>query len=365
VKFATLLALSFLAPLQADIVGIVPLRDAVEQADIIVVGELTGGMLLPDQRNGNLTIQPLESLKGDLPNKPMVVWFYSMERPSLGYPPGQKVIVMAKRGSGSMFDLVPLQLGGATELSRSIYPVSPAAVPEVLRVRRRDTAFEKVLKRYLLIYQTAPSLGDVPPIFDFRNEDPKPDLLRAFFREMIHTSWPEAFERAAYGLVHLGEAESLETLDRASPAQRARAINALNQLEYAYRDTSRKGIGILSRWLDPSRPPKERQAAAGALAQLHTPQAVVILASKLEDPDFEVRWRVIRGLSYFAHNIPIGKFAPAPGPWPFNPTQPRFSVPIADIYSSRAIGLKDEAGHLDFWKSWWRQHELAIRRLAN
>jgi hypothetical protein len=40
-------------------------------------------------------------------------------------------------------------------------------------------------------------------------------------------------------------------------------------------------------------------------------------------------------------------------------------VPIADIYSSRAIGLKDEAGHLDFWKSWWRQHELAIRRLAN
>jgi len=186
----------------------------------------------------------------------------------------------------------------------------------------------------------------------------EPDVTAAAFRA-IRRSGPKGLISGTTGLVALGGVEGLESLEGPEIQGRPELQHIVLEVERFYRSPSAKGTEILSRWLQSGQPVNKRHAAAGALARIHTPGAILALGIALNDSDFDMRWRAIGGLSMFANNVPVGGAGPAPGAWPFRTgDSARFSV--FDKY----LVQKDEQRYLAFWRRWWDENHSAISNLA-
>jgi hypothetical protein len=96
------------------------------------------------------------------------------------------------------------------------------------------------------------------------------------------------------------------------------------------------------------------------LAHIRTPSAILILGRLLYDPDYDVRWRVIGGLSSFANNIMPGTPAQAPGPAPFLSDETiRYSI------FDRRLKDRGEEPYLNFWRTWWNRNQPEIEKMAS
>ena len=97
--------------------------------------------------------------------------------------------------------------------------------------------------------------------------------------------------------------------------------------------------------------PELRVAAGGALARLHTKEALPYLAKMLDSPNITMRTYAVGGLAMFANNVPVGGHEPAAGEWPY-----RTEGTIRhSVMSERAVA-ENEAFYVGFWKDWWSEH---------
>jgi hypothetical protein len=106
-----------------------------------------------------------------------------------------------------------------------------------------------------------------------------------------------------------------------------------------------------------------RQAAAHALAAIHTREALPYLAMLLDDADQTLRAEGVGGLAAFANGLPVQTSAnlqnlgylqfPAQAPYQTPETKAHFSLGVQTI-------SKDEASYLAFWKSWWAANRASL-----
>jgi hypothetical protein len=107
-----------------------------------------------------------------------------------------------------------------------------------------------------------------------------------------------------------------------------------------------------------------QNAAANALAFLHTLQTLPFLAQLLGSDNVQTRELAIQGMSRFVDGLPIqttrnfpgGAYLEAAGPTPYR-------TPDTDRYSlSRGwLNGRDDKPYVEFWKAWWAglKRELA------
>jgi hypothetical protein len=106
-----------------------------------------------------------------------------------------------------------------------------------------------------------------------------------------------------------------------------------------------------------------REAAAHALAAIHTAPALPYLAALLDDPDFNLRVEAIGGMGAFANGLPtqIAEGVPSLAHLQVPASAPyRTAGTIANLaMGSSAIG-RNEVSLLSFWKGWWLQNRTDL-----
>jgi hypothetical protein len=106
-----------------------------------------------------------------------------------------------------------------------------------------------------------------------------------------------------------------------------------------------------------------REAAAHALAAIHTVATLPYLATLFNDPDTILRVEAIGGMGAFANGLAIQTMAGVPSLayLQFPPTAPYMTATTRANFAlgSQAIE-RDEASYLSFWKQWWSQNKAAL-----
>jgi hypothetical protein len=333
--------------------------ELISSADAVVVGTITNVVGQGNDENGTFVIVPTRTLAGELAAGPLQLVYSRLAIAPDEELQGKQALVFLQRDRASgTFLLLPVVSGSSgVPLQNQILvaerPINVPLVPE----RAGDRPVQRVIKEVANI-QAHSSRSRVPvSLVDLAPRRVEQDTLREVFMAMRDRGGASDYSEATAGLVALGDIQGLKALEEALAAGRTDLQQAVESLIY-YRDTSREGVEILAGWLDTSRPAWIRVAGASTLAQLHTPAAVEALGPALSDSDFQVRWRAIGGLAMFANNVPIGGVGPAPGPWPFRSDETiRFSINSEEVRDR-------EAQYLDFWMSWWREHEAAIKAMV-
>jgi hypothetical protein len=111
-------------------------------------------------------------------------------------------------------------------------------------------------------------------------------------------------------------------------------------------DTSNPNIGF-------------REAAAHALAAIHTAAAMPFLAALLDDPDTNLRVEAVGGMGAFANRLAVQTLAGVPGLTYLQlPDSAPYKTP--DTVAHLAFGPQTITGretyYVSFWKNWWAQY---------
>jgi hypothetical protein len=106
-----------------------------------------------------------------------------------------------------------------------------------------------------------------------------------------------------------------------------------------------------------------REAAAHALAAIHTAAALPFLATLLDDPASHLRAEAVGGMGAFANGLPVQTSAGVPSlAYLQLPTSAPFKT--ADTVANFALGsqaiARNEAAYLSFWKGWWLQNRTRL-----
>jgi len=168
------------------------------------------------------------------------------------------------------------------------------------------------------------------------------------------------------GLIRGGSVAALSASLDAAPTLSAYPFEAgvlLRSIRDEFRSTDSTSIEILGQIATASTCPSQqlRQAAARALASIHTIRALPYLAALLDDPDTNLRSEGVGGLGSFANGLPIQTSKdvaslaylqrPTSAPYMTTTTLANFALgPTAATDDIR----------LSFWRAWWLQNRAAL-----
>ncbi len=335
--------------------------DLVNGADVVVTGEVISFEPSIGTKSGSIVLLPAEILKGEPGNAPLTLSYDGLGMSNGQAVVGRQVLAFVRRNpSTGGYSLFPLEVGGQPTLDRQLlFATSGMIVPASLEKTPNDTPLQKVIKEIAVIHLNSTSANSTQYLLPLAWSRVEPELTAVVFRAILKSSRADAFLQGTAGLVCLGDLEGLQILDTADIRANPELASDFRDLEIFSSRLPPQGVAILFRWLQANQPPEKRHAAAGALAQIHTPEAILSLGPELYDSDFEVRWRAIGGMSMFANNVPIGGMGPAPGDWPFRTE----NTARLSIFSGDGV-KKDEQRYLQFWRQWWSENEAAVRNLA-
>jgi len=356
-----LVVFGLLAPvIEAAPVSVATIPGLVSSADVIVVGTVTSVQVSGPAVTGELVLSVDIVLKGSY-NQGLLSLSYSAK--SMGTEQamiGKQILAFGKlSGDGRSYDLVPIVSGTEVLLSDEILETGSPANVSALAITSQDTPLQKVIKEFGLIQIGSRTTNAAPYLSSLPSARVEPDLTRAVFRAIQSSGAAANVALGAAGLVAMGDINGLEAADSLDIQNHPELASIISSIESSYTDVSQDGLQILSEWLGSSMPAVKREAAAGALARVHTPNAIMQLGNALNDSDFEVRWRAIGGLSLFANNVPVGGVSPAAGISPF-----RTADTIKFSAFDRNVIKTNEDQYLTFWRQWWNQNQGQIQTIA-
>ncbi|MDZ7638497.1 MAG: hypothetical protein U5J83_09655 [Bryobacterales bacterium] len=352
----TTLVASFLP---AGIVGYRSLPDLLALSDTIVIGQLAK-IDAEGPTSGSIVVLLKETIKGREASGSIRVLYKAIRVADAARLENRRVLMFLARDEDGAFHLVPVAHGSDVLLDQSLFLAESAEPPSLLPSHPGDSPLQKVIKALASIQADSKDSLALSMLMSLAwQQQTRSDLTEAF-RAIRGSASTTARTHGTTGLVAFGGLDGLRALDEDVSRGQLDPLGNIELLERVYASEDRAGIEILSRWLRPSAHPSVRAAAAGALARIHTPAAIVVLGPALYDPEFEVRWRAIGAFSMFANNVPIGGAGPAPGAWPFSSDSTfKFSVADPDVIR------KDEPRYLEFWRAWWVDHRKAVAELAS
>ena len=114
---------------------------------------------------------------------------------------------------------------------------------------------------------------------------------------------------------------------------------------------------------DSTKPLAFREAAAHALAAIHTATALPFLAALLDDPERSLRVEAVGGLGAFANGLSVQTSAGVPS---LSHLQFPDKAPYktAETVAHLAMGWQaiapNEASYLSYWKAWWAEHKASL-----
>lgn len=359
-----LLAVTFIFAmnLPAPVEGVPSLIDLVKNSDVIVAGTCIEVEVIDG--NAKLHIQPISIFKGELP---VAVAVFSV--PLVRYDSHSDI-----RGALRGKDLILFGNAGAypnewSAVRTSVFSplvntliVSPAGVQDFLPDLQAESPLQKTIKAVAAAHWRNPGHRTLELLIPLSWRRVETEFLEKIFEEYIASGDPGLMQTGLGGITMLGQPlavfktdEMLRTLPEKAAAEQVASL----EMHYDSDSDDADALKIIMGWMQ-SDNPAVRAGAAGILARLRSPSCILLLGDALFDPEFEVRWRAIGGLSAFANHVPRKSMAPAPGPWAL-----RTEDTIAhSVFSRDAVAAK-ESHYLDFWRDWWRENRAAVVSLAS
>jgi hypothetical protein len=195
----------------------------------------------------------------------------------------------------------------------------------------------------------------------------KSPVLQVLYRRMSESVSPANRIWGLSGLIRNGSAVALSAAAQmASASQGAIEYGTLlSSVRGDFRATDANSIAELGRIASdsPNLDPLFREAAAHALASIHSRETLPYLAKLLDDPDALLRVEGLGGLGSFANGTPMQTRASTAslaylqlsGEGPY-----RTPETIANFALGSPAIERDEQRYLAFWKDWWSSHRASL-----
>jgi hypothetical protein len=193
-------------------------------------------------------------------------------------------------------------------------------------------------------------------------------VLGVFYRRMSASPLTQQRILGLSGLIRGGDAAALASAAQAAstleryPNESAVLLGSIRDL---FRPADPNSIAVLGQAAVDSTDTDLafRQAAAFAVAAIHSTACLPYLAALLDNSDFDLRVDGVGGIASFANGLQAQTYEgtpslahlqlPASAPYKTADTIANFAM------GARAVG-KNEAALLAFWKNWWLQNRASL-----
>jgi len=349
---------------QAEICAVATIGGLVGEADAIVVGRAASVSNATEGKFLRVVLVEANVIDGRVPPGSIVFRIPIRHEFETGQEfAGRRVLVFLRSmpGDGAPLEAIPwAQCSSGPPQPREAVLVYPEDAEPLLAAESGDSPLAKLIKELAVLAQADASAYRVTSsLVDLARAHVEAPTLHRVFRLLIESRDPAVFRLGLLGMAHTGDLVGLQAIDEVLRADRDfNREEVFTAIERGFIDPDLEAIAALRRWLGPQQPTDQRIAAAGALVRLQTAASTIVLGEALADADQEVRWRAIQGLIPFANFGPEGRANPR-ADWPLRNHQTHFnSISTPSMYA------ENEQPWLDFWRSWWRENEGAVRAMA-
>ncbi len=347
------------------------LLDLEQNADLIIVGTARGA-----SQSGptvDFTLQVSRVVKGDpdLAGKAIAA-YWTIVNPS---PMGAGANITATgngiwflQQSSSAWQLLPV-MQGSWDLSTTFFPAPTGPILSAYAYGLAAPLSDKVASEVSSAIEGTGGYNFQLCYLQYGLLDqPKSPVIAVLYQRMSTSSSAQQQILGLSGLIRSGSAAALASAAGAEstfgsyPTENGILLLSIRDYFRAADANSVAAAGQAA--VDSTNPSLAfREAAAHALAAIHTAAALPYLATLLDDPDSNLRVEAIGGMGAFVNGLSIQTSAgaaslaylqlPASAPYQTAGT-------IANLaMGSRAIA-KNETSYLSFWKSWWSQNRAGL-----
>lgn len=348
---------------QAEICSVATIGGLVGEADAIVVGRVATVSNAAEGKFLQAVLVASDVIDGSLPAVPIPFLIPIRYEFDTGQElVGRRVLVfLSGMSGGAPMEAIPWsRCGGGPSQAREAVRIYPADAGPLLAADNRDSPMQKLIKELAVLAQANPSAYPITSsLIELARGHVEVATLHQVFRLLMENQDPALSGLGLLGMAHTGDLVGLQAIDGVLRTDRTIDRQQVFQaIERGFIDSTPEAVALLRRWLAPQQPTDQRIAAAGALHRLQTAASTIVLGEALADADLEVRWRAIQGLIPFANFGPEGRDNPR-ADWPLRSHQTHLnSISTPRLYA------ENEQPWLDFWRSWWRENEAAVRAMA-
>jgi hypothetical protein len=343
-----------------------------QSADLIVVG--TAGGTFPSSRVINFTVAVNRVVKGD---QSMVGQTISVFWPTAAatMAPGA---TRSATGSGiwffqqtnSQWVLIPV-LDGGPDLDHAYFPVADgpllsayAYVPTAALTDRLASELASAIEGANGEYNFQLSLLQYGSL-----DELKSPIAQILYQRLSISAVVTQSMLGLSGLIRAGSSAALVAATTAEPTFASHPIEngiLTQSIRANFRSSDDNSVAALGAASadSPNSNPSFREAAAHALASIHTGTSLPFLAALLDDPIAALRIEAIGGLGSFAIALPVQSSANMANLGYLQMSRANNPYRTDDTIRNFAMGQKaisqNETKYLSFWKNWWSQNRASL-----
>lgn len=266
--------------------------------------------------------------------------------------------------SSTGWSLLPV-VQGSVPLSLTCFPASPTLKPAYAYASTASTA-DKLASELSSAIESSPGAGNLPlaSLYYGALEQLQSPVTTVLYQRLSSSGSTQQQVLGFAGLVRLGSLAALTSAGNMAknfagyPVENGILLLSVRDQFRASDEASVNVLGQIA--VDTTMNQLFREAAAHALAAIHTKDSLPFLATLLSDVDITLREEAVGGFSLFANGLPVQTAAGTP-------SLAHLQLPVGAPYQtpetltnfamgSQAIE-RNESQYLTFWKTWWNQQK--------
>ena len=296
---------------------------------------------------------------------------------TVNWTPGSSNVGTGATGTGLWFleqsptgwTLMPV-VQGNVPLSMAYFPTSSAgSITGAYAYGATASTADKLASEICFAIESSSGAGDfqLASLHYGILEELNSPVVGVMYQRMSTSDIPQHRALGLAGLIRLGNSDALTSASKAAadfasyPAENGILLLNIRDQFRATDGASVNALGQIAADTTTNQP--FREAAAHALAAIHTKDSLPYLAQLLSDGGVSLRVEAIGGLSAFANGLSAQTSPgtpslshlqlPAGGPYQTAETIANFAI------GSQAVEQR-EFEYLAFWKAWWTQQRIKL-----
>ena len=354
-----LAATLLIAHANAGPVAVDSLDHLIASADLIVLGPFVASKV-----NGvmSFAIQASRVIKGTISTNSSIALTWSKDArsaPAYATPP------ILEKGFGIFFlssgprgcSIIPVMIGDVEWLDTFVHASAVRDAQSEVVNGSRSNVFGSVLGELVRLVKDGQQIPyDLVDLYRL-NRDP---VLANAFNSFRADQDINLVAIGVQGGLAVGDLPTLtylrENAQTISKAARWKSI--LDEIKIYYSNVSTVSVQNLGEIaIDAARDIPQREAAAAALARIHSMVCLPYLSKLLQSHDNFMQAMAVGGIAAFANNVPVNSHEPASGAWPY-----RTDETIAHSAFDESLIQSRPGYYVGFWQTWVQQNASLINR---
>lgn len=338
-----------------------------QKADLVVVGVPTAAVERGNTLNFSLQVSRVIKGNPALAGASIAAFWTSTEGASSTGSPNENGIWFLQQSSGA-WRVMPL-IQGAIDFRWTYFPDAAGPILSAYTYPPAASTEDKLASELSSAIEASAGYG-FPFDMIFQNgllDELKSPVFTVLYQRLAYSGSADKRLLGLSGLLRQGNAPAVaEAAQTASAAQGSRAESALlMSIRVYFRNTDPSAVAALGAAATDASDSSTafREAAAHALAAIHTSAALPYLATLLDDPDQNLRVEAVGGMGAFANGLAVQTQEGVAGLTYLQlPDKAPYKTPdtIAHLAFGRQAVAGNEAYFVSFWRNWWSQNRASL-----